>query len=142
MGSITATMTALSQGGAIAGFKEGGYTGNYGRNEVAGVVHGQEHVMTAETTARIGTKKLDALNSGASLESVSQNSNATTNSTTNNFYLTTNNDIDMQGAQGDSDAASLEAVIKRASQLTQQEMADSMNRGGAWANLIRKVAAS
>ena len=141
VGSITATMTALSQGGAIAGFKEGGYTGNYGRNEVAGVVHGQEHVLTAETTARIGTKKLDALNNGASLESVSQNSNATTNSTTNNFYLTTNNDIDMQGAQGDSDESTVNAIMKRASQLTQQQIADSINRGGPWATLIRNVAA-
>ena len=34
------------------GFREGGYTGDVGVNDVAGVVHGKEHVNTAEQTAR------------------------------------------------------------------------------------------
>lgn len=34
------------------GFKEGGYTGDYGVNEVAGAVHGQEFVSTARTTKK------------------------------------------------------------------------------------------
>lgn len=36
---------------APAGFKEGGYTGNMGINDIAGVVHGREFVADAETTA-------------------------------------------------------------------------------------------
>lgn len=35
-----------------SGYESGGYTGNMGRKEVAGVVHGQEFVMNARSTAR------------------------------------------------------------------------------------------
>ena len=38
----------------MKGFKEGGYTGPGGVNEVVGVVHGQEFVVDAENTKRIG----------------------------------------------------------------------------------------
>lgn len=48
-----------------AGFKEGGYTGNGGVNEVAGVVHGREFVMNAAATSRVGVANLQALQSGA-----------------------------------------------------------------------------
>jgi len=48
-----------------AGFKEGGYTGSGGVNDVAGVVHGKEFVMNAGATSRIGVANLQALQSGA-----------------------------------------------------------------------------
>ena len=51
------------------GFKDGGYTGNGGVNDVAGVVHGQEYVLNAEATKRVGRGTLDALNNGGTLES-------------------------------------------------------------------------
>ena len=47
------------------GFASGGYTGNVGRNRVAGVVHGQEYVMNADATRR-NLPLLQAMNSGAS----------------------------------------------------------------------------
>lgn len=47
------------------GFKDGGYTGSIGVNEVAGVVHGREFVMDAQSTARIGVDNLQALQNGA-----------------------------------------------------------------------------
>lgn len=47
------------------GFMQGGYTGSIARDEVAGVVHGQEFVMDAATTARIGVANLEALRNGA-----------------------------------------------------------------------------
>jgi tape measure domain-containing protein len=47
------------------GYKTGGYTGNIGVNEVAGVVHGKEYVMDANATARIGVANLQALQNGA-----------------------------------------------------------------------------
>jgi hypothetical protein len=53
---------------ALSGFEEGGYTGNGGTKQVAGVVHGQEFVMTAETT-RKNRALLEHLHSGKSLES-------------------------------------------------------------------------
>lgn len=52
---------------SMQGFKTGGYTGGYGTSEVAGVVHGQEYVMTAEATKRIGVGNLNAMNSGKSV---------------------------------------------------------------------------
>lgn len=39
-------------GGGFFGFANGGYTGNGGVNEVAGVVHGQEFVMPANMTSK------------------------------------------------------------------------------------------
>ena len=54
------------------GYKTGGYTGNIGVNEVAGVVHGREYVMDANATSRIGVANLQALQSGAA--TVQQNS--------------------------------------------------------------------
>lgn len=48
----------------IKGFKEGGYTGGSGPNDVVGVVHGKEFVFTAEETARIGVNNLQAIASG------------------------------------------------------------------------------
>lgn len=51
----------------VAGFETGGYTGNVGRSSVAGVVHGQEYVMDADTVKRIGVDNLDAMRSGAAM---------------------------------------------------------------------------
>ncbi|ENR4571651.1 transglycosylase SLT domain-containing protein, partial [Acinetobacter baumannii] len=62
--------TILSNIRAIAdvGFATGGYTGNMGRGDVAGVVHGQEYVLNAAATKRVGVDTLNAINSGQSLE--------------------------------------------------------------------------
>lgn len=60
--------TALSQSLALtsmAGFKDGGWTGGIAANDVAGVVHGQEFVMDAAATRKIGVGNLEALRNGA-----------------------------------------------------------------------------
>ncbi|MDC5573787.1 hypothetical protein NRB11_04585 [Acinetobacter baumannii] len=57
----------------IAGFSSGGYTGNMGRGDVAGVVHGQEYVLNAAATKRVGVDTLNAINSGQSLEKATSN---------------------------------------------------------------------
>lgn len=62
--STTAVSKALATASAV-GFESGGYTGNGGRKEVAGVVHGQEFVMNAEATKR-NRPLLEAMNNGAS----------------------------------------------------------------------------
>lgn len=67
MAGITAT-AALSEGlalASIAGFESGGFTGNVGTSEIAGVVHGQEFVVNAAATAR-NRDTLEAMNRGAS----------------------------------------------------------------------------
>jgi hypothetical protein len=54
------------------GFALGGYTGDEARNQVAGVVHGQEFVMNAEATRRY-RPVLESMNSGRSTRTVAQN---------------------------------------------------------------------
>ena len=49
-----ALLTALES--AFTGFEEGGYTGENGKSDVSGVVHGQEYVITAADTAKYGLK--------------------------------------------------------------------------------------
>ncbi|EPF6070639.1 tape measure protein [Acinetobacter nosocomialis] len=61
---------ALIMAQGVAGFANGGYTGNMGRGDVAGVVHGQEYVLNAAATKRVGVDTLNAINSGGSLERV------------------------------------------------------------------------
>jgi len=41
-------------GKTMKGYVTGGYTGEYGVNEIAGVVHGQEYVVNAQTTKDLG----------------------------------------------------------------------------------------
>jgi tape measure domain-containing protein len=52
---------------ALGGFREGGYTGDGGVNEVAGVVHGKEFVFDAAATSRIGVVNLEAIRSHGGL---------------------------------------------------------------------------
>lgn len=58
--SIMSTLMSISG----KGFKQGGYTGNMGASQVAGVVHGQEYVFDAQATKRIGVDNLNAMRSG------------------------------------------------------------------------------
>lgn len=67
-GVLQAAVSALSP----KGFKSGGYTGNYGTSEVAGVVHGKEYVLNAEATKRVGVNALNAINNGGSIQAEKQ----------------------------------------------------------------------
>jgi hypothetical protein len=49
----------------FAGFDAGGYTGNAGTKQAAGVVHGQEFVFSAPAVRRIGVGALEALHNQA-----------------------------------------------------------------------------
>lgn len=63
----TASLVGNIKAVADVGFKTGGYTGSGGVSDVAGVVHGQEYVLNAAATKRVGVGTLDAINSGGSL---------------------------------------------------------------------------
>lgn len=54
---------------ALGGFQKGGYTGNGAVDQVAGVVHAGEYVMTADTVSRLGVGTMDAIQSGNPLPS-------------------------------------------------------------------------
>lgn len=51
-------------GGSGKGFMSGGYTGGSRRDEVRGVVHGQEYVMNANATQKYGADFFESLNRG------------------------------------------------------------------------------
>lgn len=53
--------------GALGGFRKGGYTGDGGVDDVAGVVHGKEFVFDAAATSRIGVSNLEAMRKGQAL---------------------------------------------------------------------------
>ena len=63
----TGVMTAAISAITPQGFSTGGYTGNMGVNDVAGVVHGKEYVLNAAATKRIGVDNLNAMNKGGSV---------------------------------------------------------------------------
>lgn len=50
--------------GTMGKFASGGYTGNGGKYQPMGIVHGGEYVMTKEATNRLGIATLNALNYG------------------------------------------------------------------------------
>lgn len=62
----TAGLASAISGIMPKGFKQGGYTGNMGASQVAGVVHGQEYVFDAQSTKRIGVDNLNAMRRGDS----------------------------------------------------------------------------
>ena len=72
--TILSSIRAVSGGG----FKDGGYTGSMGVNQVAGAVHGQEYVFDAQSTKRIGVDNLNAMRSGRAAND-SQGDNNTMN---------------------------------------------------------------
>lgn len=51
--------------GGLLGFSEGGFTGNGGKNEPAGVVHRGEYVFSKATVQRIGVSNLAGLHQSA-----------------------------------------------------------------------------
>lgn len=53
----------IARGFGVRGYADGGYTGDYGTSQVAGVVHGREFVMNAAATAR-NRSMLEAMNQG------------------------------------------------------------------------------
>lgn len=63
--AVSIGVAAFANVAAIAGFEKGGYTGNGGTSDVAGVVHGREYVFDAQSTAAIGVGALDAMRRGA-----------------------------------------------------------------------------
>jgi len=61
-GSMSAQLNARLQ------FASGGYTGNIPQTDIAGDVHGQEFVMDAAATRRLGVPFLEALRSGRTVD--------------------------------------------------------------------------
>lgn len=66
---LTSTFALSKVLSSVTGFKDGGFTGNVGTSDVAGVVHGQEFVVNAAAT-RNNRQMLEAMNAGKSVTAV------------------------------------------------------------------------
>lgn len=84
----------------VAGYMNGGYTGNGGIGDIAGFVHGQEYVFDAQTTSNLGTDNLDALRRG-------QMSLTPTNSTSQEGQTVLNVTIENNGSYKDYEVQQL-----------------------------------
>lgn len=63
--AVQVAQAAKISGMTMKGFMTGGYTGDLGRSDIAGVVHGQEYVFDAESTKRIGRDNLESMRRGS-----------------------------------------------------------------------------
>lgn len=88
----TPIMAATLSASSLAGFRDGGYTGDRGVGEVAGFVHGREFVFDAAATSRIGINNLENLRSGGGVSN-----NTTTNTGGGRSGGIVNQTINVQG---------------------------------------------
>lgn len=123
---------------SVEGYKVGGYTGNMNVNDIAGVVHGQEYVLNASATRRIGVQNLNALNNGRDINNNETPSSSESNSSQKaEVNLTVYNEITVQPASNESSAEALQKAADAISQKTQADIADSIRLGGNWSKIIR-----
>lgn len=64
MERVSGAFFGFSGGGLVPGFDSGGYTGDGGKYQPKGVVHGGEFVFTKEATSALGVGNLYALMRG------------------------------------------------------------------------------
>lgn len=109
-----ANVQAIRSAPTGQGYMAGGYTGDAPVNEVAGVVHGQEFVMNAQATSRIGASNLQALQSGAATIQHKAASPSTVSGTGLSLNVTINNQIpNAQFEVKQIDEATVEIIAKR-----------------------------
>ena len=106
------------------GYENGGYTGNLGKKEVAGVVHGREFVVNADATAR-NRAALEAMNRGATPAGMNMGGSVVKVTVNNNAGGTEASVNERQGPDGPE----IEVVIE-------QVAARSIRRGGAMATAL------
>ncbi|HCH8780808.1 TPA: tape measure protein [Salmonella enterica] len=134
-----ASTVAIAKGlSAISGFKTGGFTGNIGVDEVAGVVHGKEFVVNASATKKY-RPMLEAMNNGSSPSTVAQNAQNAGSGGGGGTYVTfqITNEINVEGGAGDTDAEALEKAATAISNKTQGDIMESIRSGGVWKNVIK-----
>lgn len=78
------TSAVQSTTGTTGGYADGGYTGDGGKYESAGIVHRGEYVFDKESVNRIGLSNLESLRSGDSAINNNSVTNAISNYTTSN----------------------------------------------------------
>ena len=137
--NLAAIATVAAQAASIVsnikavtmGFESGGYTGSGGRQDIAGVVHGQEFVIDADKT-RQHRPLLEAIHHGRALPSTGGGSSSGSG---NGPAVHIENLVIQSEAKGDSpeqDAQTMAEEFKRSvSEITREELADQGRAGGA-----------
>lgn len=113
--------------GSIAGFLQngysnGGYTGNGGVNEAAGVVHGKEYVVNASATSKY-RPMLETINNGGNVTAAESSGNK-------EVVVNYNPVINMQ-SDGSTDEQSLRKLLTEQMQQIPAIISKELNKGGA-----------
>lgn len=140
MASVAAaTASIVSNLSAIAGtgFASGGFTGQGGKYQPAGVVHKGEYVFDQASTNRIGVSNLEALRNGGSLDATlskpgfgtgAQNVNNNSNAMTLNAPINQNFNI-QQGVTPDQMNMALAETQKKAVADSMKQTAMQISKG-------------
>lgn len=138
MASVAAaTASIVSNISAVAGvgFQSGGYTGNGGVSSVAGVVHGQEFVMDAAATRRIGVNNLESIRKNGLDATMSRSGFGTGAVSTSNSSATTNQtqhvtqQISINGNPSDSTIQLVQQAAKQGAQQGYKMVANDLASG-------------
>lgn len=151
MASVAAaTASIVSNIAAVAdvGFAAGGFTGQGGKYQPAGIVHKGEYVFDKAATNRIGVSNLEALRNGGSLDATlskpgfgtgAQNVNNNSNSMTLNAPINQNFNI-QQGVTPDQMNISLAQTQRQATSDALDQVANQIVKGnGKVGNAMRGV---
>ena len=133
---ITAAAVGVSAAANVAhiaglkGFASGGYTGDGGRGDIAGVTHGKEFVVNATATAR-NRPALEAMNAGMA------DSTGTSGEKVIMASFVVTNNIEVKGTGTDSSADALAGAANAISRKTQSDIMESIRMGGVWSKVIK-----
>lgn len=91
IGALATVQIGKIQSQEYQGYEQGGYTGNYGTKEVAGVVHGQEFVLNAAATKK-NRPVLEAMNQGKDISGTGGGQQVTNQDTVNVNVVSASNE--------------------------------------------------
>ncbi|MFJ2549495.1 phage tail tape measure protein [Pseudomonas sp. NPDC087612] len=140
------TMTGFSETVSRSGFAAGGYTGDGGKFEPKGVVHGGEYVVRKEVVSQPGMRDhLDRLNrkgyaSGGYVESAgvpAQGSAPASQSGASSGLPPIINQIEIHGDPDAAQLARIEESVNRASNRAYQMMLSDLKKNGPAMQMIR-----
>lgn len=129
--SIVSSISSVS----ATGFQSGGYTGNGGVSAPAGIVHGQEFVMDAGATRRIGVSNLEAIRKNGLDATLSRSGFGTgaknvNNSTSQvNHVTVTTPAITIQGNPSDATIQLVQQAAKQGAQQGYKMVASDLAAG-------------
>ena len=127
--AMLGALAAVAGSSLLKGFESGGYTGNGGVSDVAGVVHGKEYVVNAPNTARY-RPQLEAMNRGTYKEGGSEGGTKAGDNI--NINVTINSDGSASVESAKAAGVKMGQIIKTA---VQTELRKQTRQGGMLATV-------